>query len=234
MYSSISHYIHREIYRSKGYTLIEVLVAMAIFSSMMMLAGMALNQGLRQYHGLAEKGMGFWDYAKRLWIDKSFNSTIDYYVYTRSDGWFPYFKGSQEGLSYISVELLAGERPAVVWIRNEAEENGMRSLIYYELPVYTKSYEEIDRNEIFADYKKGRSLKLLEGVEGIEFSFYGYDLRDRQFRWYSNFDGNRMKVLPSSILVSSRYAGKIDKSVFSINVNSMMKLGYYNEVYFKQ
>jgi general secretion pathway protein J len=234
MCSSINHYIHRKFYRSEGYTLIEVLVAMAIFTSMVMLAGMALNQSLRQYHGLAEKGLGFWDYAKKIWMDKSFNSMIDYYVYTRSDGWSPYFKGSQEGLSYVSVALLAGDRPVVVWIRSEAEENGMRSLIYYELPVYAMSYEEIDRNEIFADYKKGRSTKLFEGVEGIEFSFYGYDFRDRQFKWYSNFDGNRMKVLPSSILVSSRSAGKIDKSVFSINVNSMMKYVHYNEAYLKQ
>jgi general secretion pathway protein J len=234
MYSSISHYIHRKKYRSKGYTIIEVLVAMAIFSSMMMLAGTALNQGLKQYHGLAEKGIGFWDYAKQIWIDKSFNSTIDYYVYTRSDGWFPYFKGNQEGISYVSLAPLAGELPVVVWIRNEAEEKGMRSLIYYELPVYTKSYEEMERNEIFADYKKGKSLKLWEGVEGIEFSFYGYDIRDRKFRWYSNFDGNRMKVLPSSIIISYRHAGKKDRFVFGINVNSMMKLVYYNETYFKQ
>jgi general secretion pathway protein J len=205
---------------------------MAIFSAMMMLAGVALNQGLKQYHGLAEKGIGFWDDAKKIWIDKSFNSTIDYYVHTRSDGWFPYFKGSQERISYISLAPLAGELPVVVWIRNEAEANGMRSLVYYELPVYTKTHEEIERNDIFADYKKGRSIKLLEGVESIEFSFYGYDLRDRRFRWYSNFDGNRTKVLPSSILISYHHAGKKDRLVFGINVNSMMKM-VYNDIYLR-
>jgi general secretion pathway protein J len=200
---------------------------------MMMLAGMALNQSLKQYHGLAEKGIGFWDYAKKIWIDKSFNSITDYYVQTRSDGWFPYFRGSQEGISYVSLAPLAGDLPVVVWIRNEAEESGMRSLVYYELPIYTKSYDEIDRDYIFADYKKGKSVKLLEGVENIEFSFYGYDIRDRKYGWHNNFDGNRMKVLPSSITISYHHNGKKDKLVFGINVNSLLKINY-NEMYLTQ
>ena len=230
MSSDTSHYMHRGKYLSKGYTLIEVLVAMVIFSSMLMLAGVALNQSLKQYHGLAEKGIGFWDYAKNIWIDKSFNSANDYYVYKRSDGWFPYFKGNQEGISYISLAPLAGDLPVVVWIRNEPEESGMRSLIYYELPVYAKSYEEIDRAYIFGDYKKGRSLKLLEGVEGIEFSFYGYDFQKRRYEWSNNFDGNRMRSLPSSILISYRHDGKRDRFVFGINVNSFSKM-IYNDIY---
>lgn len=230
MYSGISRYLHQKGYRFNGYTLIEVLVAMAIFSSMMMLAGTALDQGLKQYHGLAEKGIVFWDYAKKIWIDKSFNSIIDYYVYTRSDGWFPYFRGSQEGISYVSLAPLAGDLPVVVWIQNEAEENGMRSVVYYELPIYTKSYDEIDRDYIFADYKKGKSVKLLEGVEEIEFNFYGYDLRDRRYRWFNQFDGNKMKVLPASIIISYRHDGKKERLAFSINVNSLMKI-IYNEIY---
>ena len=232
MCSDTSHYLHRERYSFKGYTLIEVLVAMAIFSSMMMLAGVALNQGLKQYHGLAEKGIGFWDDAKKIWIDKSFNSTIDYYVRTRSDGWFPYFKGNQEGISYISLAPLAGDLPVVIWIRNEAEKNGMRSLVYYELPVYTKTYEEIDRDYIFANYKKGRSIKLLEGVEGVEFSFYGYDIIENKYEWSSYFDGSRMKLLPSSIIISYKQNGKKDRLVFSINVNSFLKT-IYNEIYLR-
>lgn len=232
MCSDTNRYMDGNRYFSKGYTLIEVLVALAIFSSMMMLAGVALNQGLKQYQGLAEKGIGFWDYAQKIWIDKSFNSTIDYYVYRRGGGWFPYFKGSQEGISYVSLAPLAGDLPVVIWIRNEAAENGMRSLVYYELPVYTKSYEDIERNYIFGDYKKGRSLKLLEKVEGIEFSFYAYDIYEKKFRWYSDLEGERMKLLPSSIIISYQQDGRKSKLVFGINVNSSMKT-VYNDFYHK-
>jgi general secretion pathway protein J len=233
MYSGTNHYLHGKRHFSKGYTLIEVLVALAIFSSMMMLGGVALNQGLQQYRGLAEKGIGFWDYAKNLWIDKSFNSTIDYYVYKRGDRWFPYFKGNQEGISYISLAPLAGDLPVVIWIRNEAAENGMRSLMYYELPIYTRSYEDIERNYVFGDYKKGNSVKLLEAVEGIEFIFYGYDPFEKKFKWYSNFEGERMKSLPSSVIISYQQNGKKSRLVFGINVNSPLKMAY-NDVYLRQ
>lgn len=232
MHSSTGRYMHRKRCRSEGYTLIEVLVAMVIFSSMMLLAGMAIHQGLKQYHGLVEKGLGFWDYAKKIWLDKSFNSATDYYIYTRSDGWFPYFKGSQEGLSYVSLAPLAGELPVVAWIRNEAEDSGKRSLVYYEVPVYTKSYEEMERDYVFGDYKKGRSLKLLEGVEGMEFRFYGYDIRDRRYEWHSSFDGNRMKTLPSLVKISYNHNGEKGGLIFSINVNSLLKMNY-NEMYLR-
>jgi general secretion pathway protein J len=109
----------------------------------------------------------------------------------------------------------------------------MRSLVYYELPVYTKSYEDIERDYIFADYKKGKSLKLLEGVEGIEFSFYGYDMGERRDKWYNQFDGNRMKLLPTSIVISYAHEGQKGRLVFGTNVNSLIKMNY-NEIYLTQ
>jgi len=232
MPSDTSHYTLRKRYPSEGYTLIEVIVAMAIFSAMMMLGGVALNQGLKHYQGLAEKGLGFWEYARPLWMEKSANSMVDYYVYTRSDEWFPYFRGDQERISYVSLAPLAGEYPVVVWIKNEAQEDGRRSLVYYELPVYTKSFEEIERENIFSDYKKGKSMKLQEGAEGVEFSFYGYDLRERKFLWSSQFEGNRRKLLPSSILITSTQNGRKDRMVLKVNVNSLSKM-VYHEIYRK-
>jgi len=230
MCSNTNRYILRESPVPKGYTLIEVLVAMLIFTAMLMLAGVALNQGLTQYHGLVEKGLNFWDYAKNIWIDKSFNAATDYYVYTRSDGWFPYFKGSRDGISYVSLAPFAGELPVVVWIKSEDEESGKRSLMYYETPVYTKTYEEIDRDFVFGDYKKGKSFKLLDGAEGIEFSFYGYDVEKRVYQWYGSFDGNKMKELPSLVKISYRRDSGRGDLTFGINVNSPAKR-VYNEEY---
>jgi len=226
MSSNPSRYPHRDRAHHKGYTLIEVLVAVVIFTAMLMLAGMALNQGLTQYHGLLEKGLNFWEYAKNIWIDKSFNSATDYYVHTRSDRWFPYFRGSQEGVSYVSLAPFAGELPVVIWIRSEDSEKGKRSLVYYELPVYTKTYEEIDRDYVFGEYKKGKSFRLLEGVENIEFGFYGYDAAKGMYQWYGGFEGNKLKILPSLVRISYTDESGPGKLVFSINVNSLMKRNY--------
>jgi general secretion pathway protein J len=230
MYSDPNRCFRRRLCREKGYTLIEVLVAMVIFTSMLLLAGMALNQGLAQYRGLVEKGLNFWTYAKDIWVDKSLNSTVDYYVYTRTDGWFPFFKGSQEGISYVSLTPFTGDLPIVAWMKVEAEDGGKRRLMYYELPVYTKTYEEIESHSVFGDYKKGESFKVLEGVEDIAFSFYGYDVFEKRYKWHESFNGNRMKRLPTLVRISYRQDGKPGGLVLGINVNSLMKTNY-NERY---
>jgi general secretion pathway protein J len=218
---------------AKGYTLIEVLVAMAIFTSMLVLAGMALNQGLRQYHGLVARGLGFWDHAKKIWIDKSFNSTVDYYVNTRSNGWFPYFKGNSDSVSYVSLAPFADEVPVVVWIKSETQENGKSALRYYELPVYAKTFEDIDRDEVFGNYKKGKSFNLLTDVEGISFEYYGCSITDRQCRWLTLYDGGNMKMLPLSVKIEYKLNGEKGSFLFDIHVNSRMKM-HYNELYYKQ
>jgi general secretion pathway protein J len=233
MYSVINPYFHRRIYRYSGYTLIEVLVAMAIFTAMLMLAGVALNQGLSQYHGLVEKGLDFWDYAKKISLDKSFNSAIDYYVYTRSDQWFPYFKGDQEGVSFVSLAPFAGDLPVVVWIKSENQADGKKTLVYYELPVYTKSYEDIDRDAVFDDYKKGKSFKVLEGLEGVEFQFYGFDFLTKKYEWNDRFDGSRKKLLPALVKISFTDKGERSALNFRINLNSLAKTRY-DEMYPRQ
>jgi general secretion pathway protein J len=230
MYSNTNRWFLRKPASPRGYTLIEVLVALVIFTAMVTLAGMALNQGLAQYHGLVERGLNFWDYAKPIWIDKSFNSTTDYYVHTRSDGWFPYFKGDRRGVSYVSLAPFAGERPVVVWIRSEEAHNGKRSLVYYELPVYTKTCEDMDRDYVFGNYQKGKSFKLLDGVDEIEFSFYGYDFTKRMYQWYVNFDGNKTKALPSLVKISYARASGRGEFISRINVNSRAKR-IYDEAY---
>ena len=51
---------------SEGYTLIEVVIAIAIFSFMIALATAALNQGLKQYQHMMDKGINLWDAAKKF------------------------------------------------------------------------------------------------------------------------------------------------------------------------
>lgn len=210
----------------EGYTLIEVIVAIAIFTAMVMLAGTAMNQGLQQYRGLMEQGLDFWSYARMIWIDKSFNSATDYYVQTRSDGWFPYFRGGADGVSYVSLAPFAGELPVVVWIRKEKDEKGLSSLTYYELPVYTKTFDEIERDSFSGEYKKGQSVRMLEQADRVTFSYYGYDAVKRRYDWFDRFEGNKMKRLPSAIEISYRQGESSGSVIFNLNVNSLLKTDY--------
>lgn len=214
----------------KGYTLIEVLVAIAIFTVMVMLAGMAINQGLQQYRSLMEKGLNFWDYARMIWIEKSFTSTTDYYVRTRSDGWFPYFRGNMDSVSYVSLAPFAGELPVVIWIIKEMDQQGKLFLVYYERPVYTKTFEDIGRDFISGNYREGQGVRILEQVDSIAFSYFGYDSARRGYVWFDRYEGSRMKRLPAMVRVSYRQGDYSGKIVFNLYVNSLMKTEY-NDAY---
>lgn len=219
-------------YSKNGYTLIEVLIAVAIFSAMVVVSSMALNQGLSQYQNLKERGINFWDKAKYLWLNKSLSSTVDYYVFSRGDGWFPYFRGNQELVSYVSLSPFAGQAPVVVWIRNERQDDGSRSLVYYELPVYAKTLKDIERDFAFKDYEKGSSIALVKKAEDISITFYGYGLPDYRWSWTSEFDGARKKTLPQTLKIAykDKATGEKNSIILPVNTNSMIKT-IYNESY---
>lgn len=209
-----------------GYTLIEVLVATMVFSAMALLAGMALNQGLRQYQGLVDQGLNFWSHAQKIWTDKSFNSTVDYYVHDVKRGWFPYFIGNQDGVSYVSLAPLAGDIPVVVWLRKELTGDGKSNLVYYEMPVYARSYRDIEWRFASGDYQKGRSVRLLEGADQMRFGYFGYDMHDDRHRWRDIYEGCVTRRLPLLVQIAYVRGGEEKMFMFGIHVNSHLKMDY--------
>ncbi|MGD0281195.1 MAG: hypothetical protein ABSB95_02390 [Dissulfurispiraceae bacterium] len=174
-----------------------------------------------------EKGVNFWDKAKYLWLDSSFGSVVDYYVYKQNAGWFPYFYSDGERISYVSLSPLAGDLPVIAWIVKEKRDNGLYAVVYYELPVYTKTCRELDWDYISGNYKKGSSLQLLDGVTDINMEFYGFDSLKRTARWSQDFDGSTRKSLPSTVKLTYVSDGKKQTLLFCINTNSTMKADYY-------
>jgi general secretion pathway protein J len=188
---------------------------------------MALDQGLKQYHGLMEKGVNFWDNARHLWLNRSLSSSVDYYVADRGK-WFPYFYGLRDRISYVSLAPLVGDIPVVVWIIKERQDNGRFSLVYYELPVYTKGLKEIERDYVLNEYKKGQSIKLLSDVDNVEPEFYGYDLLKEKDEWSNDYQGDKKMTLPSLLKFNYIIEGRKNSLVFRINTNSMRKTIYHD------
>lgn len=218
--------------RTSGYTLIEVLVATVIFSAMIGLATMAFDQSLKQYRGLVEKGVNFWDHARNLALYKSFSCASDYYVAGGMGNWFPYFHGSQDLISYVTLSPLTGDLPVVVWIVRDRLDNGLYDIIYYELPVYTKTQRDLDRDYMFGDYKKGQSLRLLERVQNLEVSFYGWDVSKKTHLWTPDYEGQKRLNLPLAVKIAYLREGKKGAWVFGTRTDTTRK-AIYNEIYGK-
>ncbi len=215
---------------NKGYTLIELIVALAIFSSMLLLGSLALDQTLREYRLLSERGFGFWQYSKVIWLDKSVASMTDYFVKTKDHLWFPYFLGNPQGFSYVSTAPFANDSPVVVWVVKEKNDKNKFDLVYYELPVLTKTYRELEDDFVFKNYKKGNSFVVLSDLEDVEFQYYRFDFVKRKFEWVSEHDARLKKVLPSAILITYKDRDGEKKLFLKVNINSMFK-NIYDEIF---
>jgi len=211
---------------SKGYTLIETLIAMAIFSFMVLLGSTALDQSLQRYQGLLGKELGLWQFTKNIWLGKSLGSMIDYYVPIGNGQWAPYFMGDQSNLSYISLAPLAGDLPVVVWIKQEKNAENKRQLVYYEIPVYTKRASDLERDEVFGDYKRGNTIPIVEEADTIGLAFFVYNNQRGQHQWVEEFDGRTQHVLPAQIKISVTKDGRREDKLFTVNTNGLLKTGY--------
>lgn len=218
--------------RKKGYTLVEVLIASLIFSAMVVLASFAFNQGMRQYEAVARRGINFWENTKILLLERSISSMLDYYVVDEKNFWFPYFTGRSDLISYVSISPFSHDLPVVVFLEKKKDPSGKFSLVYYEIPVYTKGAEELERIKIFKDYEKGISFVILSEADEINFSFYVYDRLRNIWDWVSEYEGKKAPYLPQMLKISYFKDEEKDSFYFGIYTDSVRKI-IYNERYIR-
>lgn len=213
-----------------GYTLIEVLLATMLFSIIVMLASFSLEQGLKYYHGLAERGLNFWRRAEPLWLNNIFGAMIDYYVRDEDKRkWYPFFTGTREFVAGVSGRALGERFPVIFVIEKEVEAKGKFALVYYELPVSTMNHKELKELIDFKQYKQWRKIKLYSGLVRVEFRYFGRDEKNIE-RWHEEYDSWRYQSLPSLIRIDLSYDIGDDIIYLPLYVNSLHK-GIYDEIY---
>ncbi|MGC9144456.1 PulJ/GspJ family protein, partial [Hydrogenobaculum sp.] len=210
----------------KGYTLIEVIIAVAIFSMMVVLGTMAFTQGLRQYKNILRHGLNFWQNAKYVWLTKSVGSMLDYYVKSPY-GWAPFFVGKSDYFEYVSVSPIANSLPVVALVKVHEKKNKKYDITYYEKPVYTMYYEDLVRFYQDQDYKDHTHFKLFKNLDEVKLRYYGYNIQTREYNWYKNYSALKQKILPTLIKISYKKYGQKHKIILGINNNSLEKTMYY-------
>jgi general secretion pathway protein J len=220
--------------RHRGFTLIEVIVAITIFAMMVVIATSALNQTLNQFQKLQKQGVNFWENSKTLWLNRSLACMCDYYVKNDNNLWFPYFIGTSNEISYVSLAPFANNLPVAVWLIRKQNSDGSFSLDYYETPVYTKNFQDLKTIYTFGDYKKFTYLNIIKDAKSISFDYYGYDLRLKKEVWSQTYEGEKKYFLPSLIQITYQLKDSDSKDVmvFFVHANSTLK-GSYNELYAK-
>ncbi|KJU82748.1 prepilin-type [Candidatus Magnetobacterium bavaricum] len=203
--------------------MIEVLIAVTIFTSMVMLSMVALNQGLGQYKKLMQEGIDLRRYAASFWLHQSVSGMLNYTVMDNNKQ-FPYFRCSYDGVSYVSTSPLSNNIPVVVWI---VREKGT-SLTYYELPVYAKRYEDIERDYSSSAYKQGSSFVILQDVTDVRIESYVMDMVTKLQQWTPEYDTKDTNMLPTHLKISYKRGGKQETLFFSIHTNKTIRP--YNDI----
>ncbi|MBF0459164.1 MAG: prepilin-type N-terminal cleavage/methylation domain-containing protein [Nitrospirae bacterium] len=203
-----------------GFTLIEVVVAIAIFTSMVLLSTVALNQGFTQYKRVMNEGVNLWKAARSFWIHKSTSGMLFYFIDEgkRLD-WYPYYICNPDEISYVSGSPMADNVPVVVWIVKEKREQNF-DVVYYELPVYVKKQEELDKDYQSGNYKKGNSFVIMENVSDVSFESFVEDPLTKLWGWSREYYGNRGRRLPKYVRIVYNRDGRFNALMLSISTNA--------------
>jgi prepilin-type N-terminal cleavage/methylation domain-containing protein len=205
--------------KSDGYTLIEVIVAVAIFAMMAALSVAALDQGLRQYGKLLKEGTDFRQYAGSLWINKSFSGVFENIVRQDNVGRVPYFECGQDVISYASVSPLAGSTPVIAWLIREGVAGGRTSVVYYELPLNARGAKALHEDYSLQNYKNGSRMVVLEGAENVVFGCKALNTGTKISSWHESYSGKTGR-LPEAVRILYTKDGRPGMMYFSIYANA--------------
>lgn len=156
--------------KQRGFTLLELLLAMILLSAIMSLGTMALNQFLN----LAEKSGKSFD-SKVAQNIALFNlvsviEQADDYFYTQQGRQTLFFKGNSQHLSFVSNYALGNDgSPVFVSLWQEQAIEGNTLWLSY-IPM---SSNILLREQDVPELDGMRSLKILHGFKSLRFSYLG-------------------------------------------------------------
>jgi prepilin-type N-terminal cleavage/methylation domain-containing protein len=199
--------------RASGFTLIEMLVSMALLSLIIMIASGAYALFNQNWHGR----LGHFNQTSNLTrhlilVQESLSSIMPYVVFNKDQLPRLYFEGNRNGFVAVASRSVFNPKYAAV-IRMQAIQNQdfTYSLIYQEWPmehgVLINTTQEIPF---------GKPLLLFDKLSSIEFNYYGWpslgdqvwsadgnsDIARNPQDWFSDFNSLERMVHPEQISIS--------------------------------
>jgi prepilin-type N-terminal cleavage/methylation domain-containing protein len=194
--------------RSSGFTLLELLLAMAIFGLVVGIAGYGYALYSRHWAGQ----LGHFEHAAASYqrldlLMAALENTLPYMV--RDAEGLPgfYFLGRQEGLTLVtSSPVFSPEGEAVIRVFREAADASTWDLVYEEAPLAGVTLRFADQVLPFA-----HRMVVLRGLPKLEFAYFGspsiesrYGSNEmagagRVLRWFDEYDGLKTHLHPDRI-----------------------------------
>ncbi|MGB1197717.1 MAG: PulJ/GspJ family protein [Thalassotalea sp.] len=192
---------------SQGFTLVELLLAMVVFSSLIALATYSLMHFERFWH----KDLGKFSQVKfnnqsLLQLNDVIKSAYPQIALTKRKNEAYYFLGRDEGITFVSYAPIFSSlaEPAVVRIFRESSNNGYR-LVYEEAPLNNQPLIYLAQELNFI-----HRLILIDNLPSLSFMYCGLPQRSigldiskkNDPSCFSEYDGVETRLNPEIIIIS--------------------------------
>ncbi|SHO57582.1 PulJ/GspJ family protein [Vibrio quintilis] len=152
-----------------GFTLVEMLVSLAIFSAVLSIVISGLHQGQVQWEqGARQLDQADYMMKRQSWLRQLFAqaNTATFRITYGMEA--PYFNGNEQSLSFISdAPIISGPGTyATVRLELLPQDNGLFELTFTQKP-YSDPYLNPE-----ADLSDGASLVLLEDIQSLSWKYF--------------------------------------------------------------
>jgi len=217
--------------RSKGFSLIELLVAMAIMSMTLLISSMGYSFFMDRW----QKNLGVFDLsagtAKKLLLTKYTILGISPYILRDSNNnAVIYFEGNEDGLVGVTTRsFFNSDIPSVIRFSLKQQDDFTFHLLYEESPMLGPPLTTIKQT---IEYK--RKVILLENLTDIKFSYYGnkdlgHYINGGEKIWWQSFNSLNRKLLPQSIRISFVIKGQEERLEFPMSQVDTRMLALFDD-----
>ncbi len=187
----------------KGFSLLEMLVAMTVLSMVIGISTYAYSMFIRQWDGhLGRFDEAQAQYQRLEWLAAALEDTLPYVVRDDEGELGFYFLGRDEGLTLVTMSPIFGVgEPALIRVFREPDEGDAWRLVYEEAPFAGILLAHADQRMEFR-----QRLIIARGMPLPVFRYFGWaDLRSRvtvaERSWFDEYDGLVRHFHPEKIEV---------------------------------
>ena len=181
----------------KGFSLLEMLVAMTVLSMVIGISTYAYSMFIRQWDGhLGRFDEAQAQYQRLEWLAAALEDTLPYVVRDDEGALGFYFLGRDEGLTLVTMSPIFGVgEPALIRVFREPDEGDAWRLVYEEAPFAGTLLAHADQRMEFR-----HRLVIARGLPLPVFRYFGStDLRSRSRSWFDEYDGMVRHYHPEKI-----------------------------------
>ncbi len=211
----------------QGFTLIEVLVALTLLTSVVVLAYMAQNLFFEKWQSIHEAGSrAVASYRRQTLLRYAAESIWEYYVTDPTSQlnqrYYPYFHGKTDEVRFVtlsSVFFKGHAAAARLWLRHAADSG---ELVYEEADLRTQ-YIRFDTDTP----QYGRQWVISRDVRHVRIRYYGRDRiewnpQSESFvivkGWFDEYHGRDKMTTPE--IIELRYEDRDGQQVLRLHVKS--------------